>query len=165
MTSPPTSLPVEMIHARSRDPQVLRAVADLFEQVDAEMAPWSSLCRQCGQCCRFAAYGHRLFVTTMELSYLLAHAGLPETSEEREPQACAYLVDNTCAIHAHRLLGCRVFVCRGLDGDQQATLAERWHRALVDLHGTHCTPYFYVELPAALRQLAPGRDWDILSDP
>ena len=47
----------------------------LFARADSEMAAYREQCARCGQCCRFASYDHRLFVTTMELAYLLAKVG------------------------------------------------------------------------------------------
>src|SRR5947207_7088495 len=49
-------------------PEVRAAVADLYADLQAEIDARRPLCTASGRCCHFDAFGHRLFVTTMELA-------------------------------------------------------------------------------------------------
>jgi len=153
MAMGPSTLPIDAILANSKALRIVQAIADLFAQVDASMSSLSHACRQCGECCRFAEYGHRLFVTPMELSYLVAHVGVVRECDPTSPAVCPYLRHDACGIHCHRLLGCRIFLCQGRAEDPGRPSGERWHGILRGLHETHCVPYCYAEWPDALRQL------------
>ena len=48
--------------------EVRAAVARLYADVAAEVEARRPVCVVSGRCCRFEEYGHRLFVTTMELA-------------------------------------------------------------------------------------------------
>lgn len=153
----PATLPIDVILANSKALRIVQAVADLFARVDASMSSPAHACRRCGQCCRFAEFGHRLFVTPMELSYLVAHVDLVRMGDPTSPEKCPYLWNDACGIHPHRLLSCRVFLCQGPEEDPQAPIGEEWHGILRGLHETHCVPYCYVDWPHAARQLGTAQ--------
>src|SRR5258706_4389081 len=48
--------------------EVREAVSNLYSEVQREIDARRPLCVISGRCCRFEEYGHRLFVTTMELA-------------------------------------------------------------------------------------------------
>src|SRR5258705_8729319 len=56
---------VEVASARA---EVREAVVNLYSAVQREIDARRPLCVVSGRCCRFEEYGHRLFVTTMELA-------------------------------------------------------------------------------------------------
>lgn len=152
-------LPIGAINRASRDPGVIRAVADLFAQVDLEMAAYHERCARCGRCCCFATYDHRLFVTTMELAYLLAQVGSDLSAPTDNSADCIFQIRESCSIHPHRMLGCRIFLCKLRDASKQGEFGERWHHAMIELHREYCVPYCYAEWGDALRQMtgAKGR--------
>ena len=45
-------------------------VAEIYTWLDLQIENLNSNCSACGSCCDFAAYDHKLFVTTGELIYL-----------------------------------------------------------------------------------------------
>lgn len=151
------TLPIGAIARASRDHRVIRAVADLFADVDLEMATYRKQCARCGQCCRFAIYDHRLFVTTMELAYLMAHARPDVSSPTSNSGDCIYQTRESCSIYPHRMLGCRIFLCKLPDTSSQGDLGARWHRAMIELHEEHCVPYCYAEWGDALRQMRTAK--------
>jgi Fe-S-cluster containining protein len=51
------------------------AMARLYEEVDASLAPVAAACRACGKCCRFKPGGIVLFASAAELAYLVAEMG------------------------------------------------------------------------------------------
>lgn len=157
MPPPSPQLPIDDIVRASRDPRKVRSIEKMFAEVDAEMASCPVACRRCGRCCRFESYDHHLFVTPMELAYLLAEVGAPSESTPILPGSCAYQIKRECSIHSHRVLGCRIFLCDSPKNHAAESPGERWHRALVQLHRANCVPYLYVEWREAIRQLSDLR--------
>ena len=80
-------------------------------------------CRQCGKCCAFDDYDHRLFVTTPEVIYLKAKLGV-ENLKEMVSGVCRYNARGKCTVYRHRFAGCRIFCCSG-DKDFQGELVEK----------------------------------------
>ena len=154
MPLPSVTLPIEALRTASRDAQIVRAVSDLMADVEAEGLGQPGRCRQCGDCCRFSRDDHRLFVTTLELAYLLAHLGDIQVVPTASPVDCVFLADGRCSIYAHRMLACRTFRCEVSVEDQQPSDGASWHDRMVNLHRILCVPYCYVEWADALRQLA-----------
>ncbi len=144
-----------------------RAIRSLYAALDAAVAERSPVCNTSGRCCRFEEFGHRLYVTGLEIAWFLqalgsresgvghqgGSSGLPlqQLVTGREPQAsspipnCLYQVDGLCSTHTIRPLGCRVFFCEaGTEAWQQDT-TERFLDRLKQLHAEHGLPYVYME--------------------
>lgn len=103
------------------------ALARLYEEVDASLAPVAAACRACGKCCRFKPGGIVLFASAAELAYLVAEmGGMPRaclpcggpplrghaTRRIGGPWRCAYQRGKRCAARRARLLGCRTYFCQ-----------------------------------------------------
>lgn len=132
-----------------RRPQLLDMLAGVYARLEAELAGRPA-CLRCGRCCDFAAFGHRLYVTALELALLARHPW-PAGSGEAALAAgrCPYQLNGQCSAHERRTLGCRVFFCQGRPADEQA-LYERYHAELRALHDSSGVPYSYTELTAGL---------------
>jgi len=142
-------LPDQAVRRAAASPRVLASIASLYEQVDRAVAGRSALCRGCGRCCDFGAFGHRLFVTTLEAAYLLAGVG-PQGLQAPQADRCPYLHQTRCRLRQHRPVACRLFFCR----DESAERNEPWMARLRDLHARLGVPYAYVDWIRCLRQLA-----------
>src|SRR5688500_7991460 len=127
---------------------VARVYAQLQEQIDARRPK----CDASGRCCRFDEFGHRLYVTTIELAAFVAGLG----SLERSGEACPFQVGGLCSVHLIRPFGCRVFFCDSTSDDWQHEQYERFHGDLKRLHGELAVEYRYVEWREALRELGLG---------
>src|SRR6202012_3380440 len=124
------------------------------------------ICVVSGRCCRFEEYGHRLYVTTMELAAFFGrylehrarlddrnhpHPGpLPRVRGRGENAAgdgtgCPFQGGKLCGGHAFRPMGCRIFFCDASSTQWQQDLYERLHERLKSLHGELDVPYAYVE--------------------
>src|SRR5437588_12142729 len=88
----------QSILAASVRPEVLSAVEALYADVQAEIDARRPVCVMSGRCCRFEEYGHRLYVTTMELGAFLAEwrkegrvwpSGTGDVAEVRSPLTLA----------------------------------------------------------------------------
>lgn len=161
----------------ARREEVDRAIRSLYAELDAAVAGRRPVCNASGRCCRFDEYGHRLYVTGLEIAWFLMgvggsdlgvgeeHTGLKDQGVRLEQLApipkpqnqtphCAYQINGLCSTHAVRPLGCRVFFCeRGTEAWQQDT-TERFLDRLKSLHTGHSLPYAYMEWRAGLSEAA-----------
>ncbi len=141
--------------------------ADLQDEVDARRPR----CDASGRCCHFEQYGHRLYVTTVELATFVRRLPDVEPSPSRpaagprslllatEPWSgagCPFQTARLCTVHAARPFGCRIFFCDPESAEWQAAAYERLHGRLKEIHGRFAVPYFYVEWRRALRVLELG---------
>lgn len=127
------------------------AVEALYADVAAEIDRRRPLCVISGRCCRFEEYGHRLYVTTLELAAF--RNGLGDAAASWDGTGCPFQVNKLCGVHAIRPFGCRMFFCDATSTQWQNDAYERFHAELKSLHDRLGVPYFYVEWRAALRVL------------
>ena len=135
---------------------VREAVARLYADVQAQIAARRPVCVASGRCCRFEEYGHRLFVTTIELAAfaydLQTRAQGPAlTGDTWDGTGCPFQVARLCGVHALRPFGCRMFFCDATSTDWQNDTYERFHARLKGLHDELAVAYYYVEWRQALR--------------
>lgn len=151
-----------------------RAIRDLYDDIGSAVAERRPVCNASGRCCKFEQYGHRLYVTGLEIAWFLNGArglGLAalsksdqaiHDSEPTEPSVslqqfaptpnCPYQVNGLCSTHAIRPLGCRAFFCEeGTEAWQQDT-TEHFLDRLKRLHADHDLPYAYMEWRAGLAE-------------
>ncbi|MEM1099010.1 MAG: hypothetical protein AAGH92_09500 [Planctomycetota bacterium] len=135
----------------------------LYRELDAAIAERGPTCWQSGKCCNFGAYGHRLYVTALEVAWFLGQAGvmLPSVTDSEDlpgislPQAnrsdvCPYQIDGSCSTHAIRPMGCRIFFCQAGTEDWQQLLYETYLERLRRLHEAHGVDYRYADWLALL---------------
>ena len=89
---------------------------DIYRRLDDRMASIPDCvihCRACGLCCRFNQYGHQLFVTPIEVDWLLRSDPpfRPILSTPIDEQ-CPWQNDaGQCVARTGRTFGCRAFFC------------------------------------------------------
>ncbi len=152
--------------------EVDAAIGDLYARLDADIAARGPTCWASGNCCKFDTYGHRLYVTGLEISRFvrLSHgrtARPPQASGQAvahdtdtalpllnptSRDACVFQVDGLCSAHAIRPLGCRVFFCQQGTEDWQQDLYERYMDELRAMHERWALPYRYMEWRAGLAE-------------
>lgn len=121
------------------------------------MAALPATCARSGRCCHFDRFGHRLYVTALEIAWLVRQ--LPDEAIrtiDRQALAttdgCPFQRDRLCSVHALRPLGCRVFLCdRSTEADQNR-LYEGYLADLRHLHDQHDIAYRYIEWRAGLAE-------------
>lgn len=156
-SSPLAGAPGARIVSRTPEPReslpasgLLERVRNLYARLESDIAARSPRCTNRGACCKFEAYGHRLYVTAVELEYFLAHqrpAGLRDVTSG----SCPYQIDGRCTARGHRPLGCRVFFCDPDSQDWQPQMYERYLSELKRI-GMECgVEYRYMEWLADLR--------------
>jgi Fe-S-cluster containining protein len=155
----------EAVRDASGRADVRLAVGAIYEHLQDAIDLRKPICNTSGRCCRFDEYGHRLFVTTMELATFVSDLPAPIKSpatpsrEQTAPpisktqSACPFQIQNLCTAHKIRPFGCRVFFCDPTATDWQTQQYERLHGHLKRLHDELNVPYFYVEWRQALAAL------------
>ena len=134
---------------------VREAVGRVYVDLQVEVDVRRPLCVVSGRCCRFEEFGHRLFVTTLELAAFVH--GLGKTDPARvqgwDGSGCPFQARKLCGVHAIRPFGCRMFFCDATSTEWQNQAYERFHARLKQLHEELGVPYFYVEWRAALEMV------------
>jgi Fe-S-cluster containining protein len=148
-------------------------VAEFFraarERVAEVIRTKRPICLASGACCRFEAYGHRMYVSGLEAAFVVARIDaaratraanplrLLEVHDAKSRGDCPYLRAGLCGEHEERPLGCRIYFCdKGADGrsaEWQSELYEELHAATIALHERLGVPYRYLEWREALAML------------
>jgi Fe-S-cluster containining protein len=158
-----------VLSAASR-PEVVEAVRNIHIALQDAIDLHKPICITSGRCCRFDEFGHRLFVTTMELGTFVG--GLTEVEQGHDSTElaevlsgsaggrCPFQKDKLCSVHTIRPFGCRVFFCDATATDWQHQQYARFHAELKRLHDEMRIPYFYVEWREAMGIVGASRSSD-----
>lgn len=155
--------------------EVDSAVGDLYARLDADIAAYGPTCWSSGKCCKFDSYGHRLYVTGLEIARFFKHnrtACPPQASGQavepfhplpvlnithqpsdiKHQDSCVFQIDGLCSTHKIRPLGCRVFFCQKGTQDWQQELYEQYLNELRVMHERWGLPYRYMEWRAGVEE-------------
>jgi hypothetical protein len=127
--------------------EIAEGVAEIYRFIDLHARQAGTRCQQCGKCCNFEAFGHRIFVTSPEMVYFTHN--IKEPLKPAENGQCPYNINGRCSVHEHRFAACRVFYCKG-DMDLQSELAESAIMDLKSICKKFGITYRYTDLPTAL---------------
>jgi Fe-S-cluster containining protein len=135
--------------------EVREAVERLYAEVGREIEARRPVCVLSGRCCRFEEFGHRLFVTTIEMATFLHALGPGETLTRPgwDGTGCPFQAGKLCGVHAVRPFGCRMFFCDETSTEWQNQAYERFHAQIKQLHERLGVPYRYVEWRQALEMV------------
>jgi hypothetical protein len=134
------------------------ALAGLYSALDSAVAQLGPVCRLSGCCCRFAEYGHTLFVSAPEAAMLLADAPAPSRPLD-DGLTCPWQdAAGRCTARDARPLGCRVYFCEPGFEPHASALSEEFIARLKRICEGHNLPWNYAPLHHHLRQAsAAGR--------
>lgn len=121
----------------------------IYRDLDRELKEMGAVCEACGRCCRLASFGHELWLTDVELAYLIETRGV---RAPREPGVCPYLESGACTAREGRALGCRIFFC-SIESEVYERLYERYLERIQALCGARGREVFYGELLAGLSEV------------
>lgn len=137
-------------------------VEALYADLDSTISSHNPTCWNYGKCCRFGEFGHRLYVTAVELAHFvrgMAPAWKPPTADS---SACPYQIEGKCTARTHRPLGCRIFYCDPNSQDWQNGEYEKRLAQLKGIGASHEVPYRYLEWLSALAEVhLPPVDADV----
>ena len=131
-----------------------QAVLDLYRDVDREVAAAGPVCVASGRCCRFAEYGHTLFLSNLEADVLLESAP-PYDPEAVTSAFCPFQQGTLCTAREPRPLGCRVYYCDPSYTETCHSLSEKYLRRLKDLAEEHGVGWNYAPLHVFLKEGPP----------
>ena len=133
-------------------------LAVLYRDLDAEVAGLGPACALSGRCCRFAEYGHTLFLSAPEAALLLADAPAPARLLD-DGETCPWQdAAGRCTAREARPLGCRVYFCDPAYAPHAPDLSERHIARLKRLADELGWPWDYAPLHRHLaRAEAQGR--------
>ena len=143
-------IPVELLTEAGRRPEVISAMELLYADADRQIAEQNATCLNRGQCCEFGTFGHRLYVTALEVVYYLAAGDPPPPITHN---ACPHAQPGKCTARDRRPLGCRIFYCDPNQQSWQGPLTEKYHARLRALHQELNVPYFYADWMTVLRAI------------
>jgi hypothetical protein len=137
------------------DPARFRAdLHALYAALDAEVARLGPVCQLSGRCCRFAEYGHTLFLSAPEASVLLDEAPRPVRPLD-QGESCPWQDDSgRCTAREARPLGCRVYYCDPGYQSHAEAMGEAFIGRLKRLADAHGLPWDYAPLHRHLHQAA-----------
>ncbi len=142
--------PINVLLEAARRPEVVEAMRAFYEQVDRRIGEKEATCLNKGECCRFGRFGHRLYVTALEVCYYLAKGVAPPIVTD---DACPHAHQGRCHARDRRPLGCRIFYCDTRAQQWQGPLTEDQLTRLRALHHELDVPYFYADWMQVLRVL------------
>jgi Fe-S-cluster containining protein len=118
----------------------------LYEELDREVAQAGPVCALSGRCCRFQEYGHTLFVSTVEVEYLLG--GAPAPAGVLDQGATCPWQDSRghCTARDARPLGCRTYYCDPSFQEESHRLSESYIDRLKSLSTQHGIAWNYAPL-------------------
>ena len=134
----------------SRRPEVVDAMREFYARIDRQIAEKPATCWNHGDCCRFAQFGHRLYVTALEVCYYLATGDAPPPVTG---DTCPHAYEGKCHARERRPLGCRIFFCDPLAQAWQGPFTEEHLAVLRELHDELGVRYFYADWMDVLRAL------------
>ena len=136
-------------------PGVAECLRGLLEEMDRRVQESGFACQQSGRCCKFESFGHRLYVTGLEVAWFRLLAGDPPAqigdTDLAPPvmgakrDGCPYQVGGACSVHRARPFACRVFFCQEGSGTWQTQQYEAFQRKMKHLHEEQGLPYRYME--------------------
>ncbi len=147
------------------------ATAALYADLDTVIAAHAPICRNQGHCCKFDTYGHKLYVTTVELIHFARGNRHQWPRPPTDPQSatrnplstCPFQVQGRCTARQHRPLGCRIFFCDPAARPWQEPEYERRLAALKRIGAEFGVEYRYTEWLSAVRVVAVA--WGIENSP
>ncbi len=135
-------------------PAAFAALERLYDDLDRELPRTGMTCAASGRCCDFDAYGHRLYVTTLEAMWFFTCLDGRRNDDAR---ACpAWGADRLCHERRGRMLGCRTYFCGPYVGMTPEDVHPRYHDRLKALHDRFGIPYAYRDVRAWAAEMRPA---------
>jgi len=136
----------------------LIAVQKVYRTIDNSIAGANPICDNCGNCCDFDRFGHRLYVTTLEMLYffkaLTTNKANAQLLKKEFHGKCPFRLRQGCIMRDYRPSGCRIFFCRDLPTEFQNEITEHSLFSLKILHEQFSSVYYYTDLLNWLKLLA-----------
>ena len=149
--------------------EALEKLKLLYAELDDDIALRKPVCNASGRCCKFELWGHRLYVSTLELAAFvhvtqLDQSDVPPSDTNAAitfplplyqedgtlSPGCSWQIDGLCTARSARPLGCRIYFCDTTAKSWQQERYEYYHEKITALHAAFEIPYRYMEWRQAL---------------
>ncbi len=117
----------------------LRAI---YERLETELMTLNPVCKQCGTCCKFSAFDHVLYTSSIEVNFITQYVDIPEFDISKN--VCPFLKNNQCSIRDFRTIGCRIFYCDPHFKEISHDLYEKYYRMIKELNHKYNTQWKYL---------------------
>lgn len=129
----------------------------LLDEIDRAVVASGFACQRSGRCCKFESFGHRLYMTGLEIAWFRTLAGDPPATAtdagdgmslpvlDAKRDGCPYQVNGACGVHPNRPFACRVFFCQEGSDAWQSERYEAFQQEIKRLHEELGLPYRYME--------------------
>lgn len=119
-------------------------LAILYKRIDDELACLPKPCTACGMCCHFDLAEHRLYISSLEYSYLAEKYAINEISGD----VCPHMVNKNCTVRDRRMIGCRTYfrLHNEIDSETAEQLYEKYLKLIKDLYKKNGIPWEYRDL-------------------
>ena len=140
-------------------PLVHEQLTMLYERLASDIDKHQPVCVASGKCCHFETYGHRLYVTGLEIGWMYSQLSdsqkqaLLDSNDLLTLDGCPFQLDGKCSVHPIRPLGCRIYYC---DPNAQAWQNPAYELYLADLqtmHELNQIEYAYLEWRKGLSEI------------
>ncbi len=142
----PDSEALEWINSNIDNKDIIDQVLDIYSDIAMYIESASASCENCGKCCDFGTFGHRLYATTLEMLVFFHFARNVKPFGSLDNDMCIYRDKAGCMLYDGRTAGCRIFYCRDLPHELQNELYEQILERLKVLHNHYNTPYYYSDV-------------------
>jgi Fe-S-cluster containining protein len=117
----------------------------LYQDFEHDFEGIPKPCTQCGSCCHFDTFGHKLYISSLEFAYVSEHKLIPEIVDHAH---CPFLKGQLCEARDFRMLGCRTFfrLHQPEDTEKAQTLYETYLKKLKDLYLANDIQWEYKDL-------------------
>jgi Fe-S-cluster containining protein len=138
-------------------PELQSSLLALYSELEQAVALAGPKCELSGRCCRFAEFGHTLFLSALEADLLVTSAPPPVRPLDAGA-TCPWQDEfGRCQAREARPLGCRVYFCDPAYEETGAQLSEMFISRLKRLAEDLSVPWDYRPLHEHLRSaLAAG---------
>lgn len=130
-----------------------------YARTDEKLRGLPQPCVACGQCCRFATFGHRLYISSLEAAFVL-ESGEPFEARHLKEDRCPYQRENRCGARGRRMLGCRTFFSRHSreETEQAQRIYEEMLSELKSLYRRFNLDWEYADAQKYFREAAGDAD-------
>src|SRR3954453_22401270 len=98
-----------IVEASTR-PEIHSAITALYDDLQKEIDLRRPKCILSGRCSRFEEFGHRLYVTTLELAAFLHDLKrIGQNIPAPNPGGCPFQINKLCSVHLICPFACRLF--------------------------------------------------------
>ena len=132
----------------------LRGLAELYADLDRELAALKPRCELSGRCCNFKESGLTLFATDLEIEWLRRRTPPPSDvgGAANDPDLCPWWKGGLCHARDGRPLGCRVYFCDPTYQETGNRITEESVAVLKQLADAHETGWRYAPLHVFLNE-------------